>query len=285
MTSRFPIAITLAALVVACGPGEKPANDNPVTTATTATPATTTTVGTPTAVPARPDVKIPSEGLALWLAADELAKTGANENEITEWRSPNNMRAVAIGEGRAPRLYANAINGKAAVRFDGENDLLQTNVNIDPEVMPNVTIVAVFNSRVAETETQRKLYGHDNGGYDRAAGIDGRAPTANYTIFGGSQSVVPFFTLEANRTYLTVDSYAPDALNAWVNGEKKVNAVPAKYDSGLPHLYLGGTGPSFDEPWAGDIAEVLVYMRTLSDAERMQVEDYLAAKYGVALVR
>jgi cytochrome c-type biogenesis protein CcmH/NrfF len=50
-------------------------------------------------------------------------------------------------------------------------------------------------------------------------------------------------------------------------------------------MYLGGTGTSYSEYWNGDIAEVIVYGRTLTDAERTQVEDYMAKKYGITLTR
>jgi hypothetical protein len=53
----------------------------------------------------------------------------------------------------------------------------------------------------------------------------------------------------------------------------------------LPNLYIGGTGTVYHEPWQGDLAEFIVYARVLSDRERMQVEDYLAKKYGVTVAR
>ena len=53
----------------------------------------------------------------------------------------------------------------------------------------------------------------------------------------------------------------------------------------LPNMYIGGTGTSFNQFWKGDIAEIIVYARVLTDAERAKVEDYLAKKYGVTMVR
>jgi hypothetical protein len=50
-------------------------------------------------------------------------------------------------------------------------------------------------------------------------------------------------------------------------------------------IYIDGTGTSFNQFWKGDIAEMIVYARVLSDAERAKVEDYLAKKYGVTLAR
>jgi hypothetical protein len=39
------------------------------------------------------------------------------------------------------------------------------------------------------------------------------------------------------------------------------------------------------EPWKGDIAEMIVYSRSLDDTERRKVEDYLADKYRLTLSR
>ena len=73
------------------------------------------------------------------------------------------------------------------------------------------------------------------------------------------------------------------------NGKKMLDKVAATWganpEDALPNLYIGGTGTSYHEPWQGDLAEIIVYARMLSDQERMQVEDYLAKKYGVALAR
>ena len=37
--------------------------------------------------------------------------------------------------------------------------------------------------------------------------------------------------------------------------------------------------------FAGDIAEILVYDRGLATKERLELEDYLSRKYGIALSR
>ena len=74
-----------------------------------------------------------------------------------------------------------------------------------------------------------------------------------------------------------------------MNGKKMLDKVAAAWgadpNDALPNLYIGGTGTSYHEPWQGDLAEFIVYARTLTDPERMQVEDYLAKKYGVTVAR
>ena len=70
-----------------------------------------------------------------------------------------------------------------------------------------------------------------------------------------------------------------------MNGKKMLDKVAATWEDALPNLYLGGTGTSYQEPWQGDLAEVIVYGRVLTEQERMQVEDYLGKKYGVGISR
>ena len=285
MKRLLPLALLLA---LACGKKETPP---PVSETGPPTPPPTTTTAPPPPERMTPGIievagaEVPTGGLALWLRADAMTTT-AGENAVSVWKSPNNMTAQQPEAGRQPRLYPNAIGGHPALRFDGDDDMLETNLSIDPKLAPDVTVIAVFNSRVAEASPLRKVYGADDGGYDRAAGLDDRAGEGKtYTIFGGGQGVVGYFPLAANQTYITVDGWGAKAFNGWVNGQKMLDNHEVSNEQGLPHLYIGGTGTVYSEPWAGDIAEVLVYTRTLTDPERTGIEDYLAKKYSVTLKR
>ena len=286
MKKLLPLVLLL---VLACGKKETPVSD---TTASEPQPVDTTTTAPPPApVRVTPGVievagaEVPTAGLALWLRADAMVTTGA-DNAVSAWKSPNNMQATQTEAGRQPHVYPNAIGGRPALRFDGDDDMLETNLNVNPGVVPDLTVIAVFNSRVAEASPLRKVYGADDGGYDRAAGLDDRAGEGKtYAIFGGGQGVVGYFPLVANQTYVTVDGWGAKAFNGWVNGQKLLDNHEVSSEESLPHLYLGGTGTVYNEPWAGDIAEVLVYTRALTDPERTGIEDYLAKKYGVTLKR
>jgi hypothetical protein len=97
--------------------------------------------------------------------------------------------------------------------------------------------------------------------------------------------VVGVSTFAANTANLTIENYANKKLNTWVNGAAAKSNIDAEYDHMPNHLYIGGTGHSYTESWKGDIAEMLIYKRTLTDEERKKVEDYLGAKYGVKLSR
>ena len=271
--------------------------ETPTTTSTTPppAPATTTTAATDTTktiyVPP-PDVNVanapvPTSGLSLWLRADSGVTAGA-DGKVSSWAvEGSTVKATAGLPETRPALAQNAIGGKPAVHFDGGTNILEANLNIDPAASPQLTVISVFTSDTDAPTPPRKLYGADDGGYDRAAGLDNRADPFNYTVFGGNADVIGIFKLAANTPYLTVDSYdqTKKMLNVWVNGAPAKQNQQIDHGASLDKFYIGGSGTVYHEPWLGNVAEMLVYRRILTDDERKKVEDYLAGKYGLKLTR
>jgi hypothetical protein len=154
--------------------------------------------------------------------------------------------------------------------------------------------VSVFSSDVEASAPLRKLYGSDDGDFDRAAGLDDRALSGrNYTVFGGPDSggsgVIGYFHLVANDAYVTVDQFGPATFNGWVQGLHAVVNVPTTSGEGPATFFIGGIYP-YDsafgqEPWQGELAEMLIFGGTLPDAQRMALEDFLARKYDIDLFR
>ncbi len=232
---------------------------------------------------------IPASGVLLWLTGDDALASATNGKVLT-WQNASvpNVTAKAAKPEQAPVAAANALNGHATVQFDGTDRTLMTSIDISPARMPEGTIITVFRSKTADKSPLRKVYGDDNGGYDRAIGLDDRGGEKNLTLFSGS-GVEGYFNLEVDKPYIVVDQYSPKEFSGWVNGNPALTKLAAawgeKPEDALPNMYIGGTGTSYSEYWNGDIAEVIVYGRTLTDAERTQVEDYLAKKYGITLTR
>jgi hypothetical protein len=280
------LSLCLAALI-ACKKKEEAPLAPPQPVATQAQPATTTTVSPVTPQPTvtlAAGAPIPAAGIGLWLVADD-AKPGA-DGKVASWSNAAvaGVTATADKPELQPSVVASALNGHAVVRFDGERNMLMTNVDISPARMPEATVFAAFNSKAEASSPLRKLYGDDNGGYDRAVGLDSRGGDKNYTVFTGG-GVQGYFTLKANETYVTADQFTKTEFSGWVDGKATLTKVAGSWGDALPNLYIGGTGTSYNEPWQGDLAEIVVYGRVLTDQERMQVEDYLGKKYGVAMTR
>jgi hypothetical protein len=289
MKRTIAVLALSAALVLACKKKEEPAPAAPPPPVTTSSAATTTTAApATTTVPdvAVANAPVPASGLELWLRAD-YGVTADAAGKVTSWAVEGSPLKAGVKEpAEMPSLVAAAINGKPAIRFDGENNVLEVPMSIDAAASPELTVISVWSSATADKSPLRKLYGADNGGYDRSAGIDDRAADgSNYTVFAGSGGVAGIFTFTANTPNLTIENYANKKLNAWVNGAVAKANLDAEYNDMLDHFFIGSTGRVYHEMWKGDLAEMLVYKRSLTDEERKKVEDYLAAKYGLKLGR
>jgi hypothetical protein len=284
---RTIVVFALAAAVAfACKKKAEPVPPTPAATTssvatTTVEPATRTFAGVSLA-----NAPVPTSGLALWLRGDYGVASDV-DGKVTMWAvEGSRLKAEAKEKAEWPAFVAKAVNGKPAIRFDGDHNMLEVPMSIDATVVPELTVISVWSSATADKTPLRKLYGADDSGYDRAAGIDDRAADgSNYTVFAGSGGAVGIFTFAANTPNMTIENYAHKKLNTWVNGAAAKSNVNAEYDRMPAHFFIGGTGHTYTEPWKGDLAEILVYKRTLSDEERKKVEDYLASKYGVTLTR
>lgn len=278
--------LCLLLLILGCAKHEAapPPPPQPATTTTAAaTPVATSTIQPQKGVTLAAGAPIPAGGVLLWLRAED-----AQAGKVTSWTNPlvPNVTATPVQADKPPVVTANAINGHPVVTFDGTDQQLTANVDLRPAALPDGTVISVFRSRTADPSPLRKLYGDDNGGYDRAVGLDNRGEGKNFTLFTGSDDT-GYFQLEAEKTYVLVDQYSPKEFSGWVNGVPTLTSTKCSWDpeNALPNMYLGGSGTSYEEYWKGDLAEIIVYARHLTDAERTQVEDYLAKKYGVTITR
>src|SRR5437660_2147007 len=141
--------ITLALclfLVAACKKKEEPPPAPAANTATKApapAPAPVSAAPQPTVTLAA-GAPIPAQGVALWLAADD-----AQPGKLSSWTNSAvaGVTATAAKPEEQPEVVANALNGHNVVRFDGEQNMLMTNVDIGVGRMPEATLFAVFNSK------------------------------------------------------------------------------------------------------------------------------------------
>jgi hypothetical protein len=192
-------------------------------------------------------------------------------------RSGAGNDATQSESSRRPTLVSDAVGSRAAVRFDGEDDVMRVPVDINPDIRPNLTFFIVFSSEVGDGE-RRKLFGNDNGGFDRTVGLDSRADT-NFTYFSGS-GVEPITDIEADTYYLATLEFQLDQFSAWMDGGRVVDAAPVDHGTGQDFFEIGSDGDD-SYYWQGDIAELRVYNGALSDSRRSEIEEELASSYGL----
>ncbi|MFW5707029.1 MAG: MBG domain-containing protein, partial [Bacteroidota bacterium] len=209
----------------------------------------------------------------------------------------NNNKPVLITDG--------GINGRQVVRFDGNNDFFTVPNDFSLD-MDQVTLFAVYRSTYQESYPDdaigvltAKSRGHTNRswwlvlnnnfeGSGNEAGID---PGALW--FRSSSGGDVANNLYHNGSYNNGDAYMvsvvvpPDGNNEnsklYIDGEQKDETSSSTIDHAENQVMRVGAGTSsgggVERYFSGDIAELIIYNRALTDEERQDVELALQAKW------
>ena len=201
---------------------------------------------------------------------------------VSTWadNSGNGNDATQATTVNQPIVVDNALNGKKVVRFDGVNDGLESTFVLNPNTNKDTTVYAV--EKVNQAPSQYvSVWSTDStiGGYKRGHGYDA---SSFYTQTGNSSSYNPPVGLAVGSARIVGTEYNNSQGNIYnyINGTKySRGSAETIQDTNNP--FWIGMGYNGGQNFNGDIAEVLVYNRTLNDTERKQVECYLSNKYGL----
>jgi len=223
-------------------------NGTPYTFTVTATNAIGTSLpSTPSNAVTPGEINI-FDSVSLWLKADDI--TGLNDGDsLTTWEdsSINDLDATQSTVDKKPIYKTNMINSQPAVRFDGVNDLL---VTPSTSAAAGVTIFSVVKS--ADT----------SGGYLLWLG-------------GNNNSIIHGYT-GAIWEY-----YATPRTNLGNISTSEFQIITSRVGSSLTNSISLGADAGTIAPWAGDVAELLVFKFVLSDTDYNTVYNYLNDKYFV----
>ena len=167
-------------------------------------------------------------------------------------------------------------------------------VDIRATTRPDITVFAVYKVSNASNGNLFGVWGQDNGAWDRffiasgfqgaENGVVGLGPTeGGYRIDGAGNGTTRLVTtVYDGNTSSGSNSGAADASKVYFDGalvEEFTDSTHITDASGAFHI-----GNDGDDSWFnGDIAEIIIYDRVLSDSEITDVSVYLADKYGVIL--
>ena len=236
--------------------------------------------------------------LALWLRADQgVLVSGPGVSQWTD-RSGNGRHAVQAVAAKQPLFVRNSGGARPAVRFDGVDDFLSF-----PCPVTGLAGMTMF--LVSSTLDERSggingsgnaaLFWHETENFGTV--LLTPSPTKVRYFFGTGQNQAVFAwtrpaSIDRAWSLTTAEKTGTDAV-LYVQGQEVSRQTSQKTEIAACERvgYLGrgegdkNTNRQFQgqfEGWtyfAGDIAEVIVYARALSDAERTQVEQYLLGKY------
>ena len=235
----------------------------------------TTTLGVYTAKP-------PADGLLWWMDASDASTVTTNAaGEVTQWTSKGGTVASFAKDGTLPMpTYtpagsAGALNGnKPGVWFNGTGRMrLAANASVAP-----ATTFVVFHTTAAGVNkgTDAGFYGYRDTDcglrYWSGQGIqyaDGSSPFSNADACYG------------NGARLQLVIYNTSGAAAFPADQTHVfSGVAATGRPTVAKVFVFGCyHASLDRCFIGWICESIAYSRILSDAERVQVENYLMAKW------
>ncbi|MGH7572373.1 MAG: RHS repeat-associated core domain-containing protein [Gemmatimonadota bacterium] len=235
--------------------------------------------------PAEPQVSDPAPGYVGWFKADAIVGLSDGDS-VSTWEDagPNNKDATQGTGGRKPIYKTGILAGKPVLRFDGADDRLVSPSGSDIWGLTNhFTVFAVV-----RLDPSPGSGGHDVVGSSSFANnldLYARRNDAGGNWLAHSSS--PDGTRNSDLV-LSPDTWyvLTWRLKAFQHVQIRADKVYRLNDTNYGGL---GTAPSpaaigarqnGGNPFKGDIAEVIFYTGSLSDAAMETTEDYLRSKYG-----
>jgi hypothetical protein len=173
---------------------------------------------------------------------------------------------------RQPSFVSGALNGKPVLRFNGAQSMY-----LDTFASPTTFTVFIVGKNSNPSES-----------FSMILGPGGNAPNNQMRWEGGSRAL---FVGTGNNLPVITSS---------IGNTRVFHALSTRYDGGTMTVYRDGNATSSHSfstsgPWTlasvgsyyssyymqGDLAEVLIYARALSESERASVNSYLRSKYNL----
>lgn len=238
-----------------------------------------------------------SNGLALWLRADEGTNTVVDGASLTSWadQSSQNRNAATATLGGAspvnPTFESSEINFNPAIRFldvSSTNNVYLNTTNGNT-VTDNLTIIGVYKSGQTDgtantMTTSPAIVGADaSGDLDYGLGLQGgnayinAANTNTFTAQSAAQYVsnVPHIVTGTRALSGNASLYIDSSLDG--TGVSDASSLSTPTSFGIGNHSVGTTTAQFD----GFIGEVIVFGSALDSDEQSRVESYLGLKYGI----
>lgn len=238
--------------------------------------------GSAPVVPVAPDGVT---GLAGWYWADTLGLS--DTDAVASWGDASGQgNLLAQGTaGSRPVFRTGIINGLPVVRFDGTDDFIRINSPSGFAGQTGLTIIAVANSQTFPGSSVTVLATTASGFNELRMQTNVGATSYAWQGIAGSGSQASGTADPAApppfRVASMVFNDATNTLIAYRNGVPGNTATEAGAASASEIMIGSRSGTSLF--WKGDIAEVAIWPRPLTNAERAGVEMEMAGRYGITL--
>lgn len=224
---------------------------------------------------------LPSTGMVLWLRGD-IGVTYDSNCKVTNWadQSASANNASQSYSAYRPTYCPDSGNGSGAVTFAAGNVIMSNTSRAISGNSSFTCFAALKYNGTANPSNNQFIFwnGLDNntGGY--GMWLDSSSHLSASWGFYDSR-VTDTDAVVGGQWYIFTTRYGGGSHQAWVNGTLK--GSPSKSNSNMTGggMSVGNKLPAPTQGFNGDIQEMIVYTRALTDVERSGVESYLATKY------
>lgn len=221
---------------------------------------------------------------ALWLDADDNSTITLVSGVVSEWRdkSGNLRHATQATAGNRPLLVANGLNGTDVIRFNGSNNFLKFSVQLFSN-----SLFSIFCILKAPPQTNTAILAQHSGLANVGRTVWGCDDNGRFRLFFNNGSSYTLSS-QANRINNTPNLYYWESDGSG-NSQLLYNGIldsSLNNQSWTPYSMntllgcIGSTSYS-DFFYFGDISQVIIFPRVLTQTEREKVEGYLAHKTGL----
>ena len=237
---------------------------------------------------------IPStiSNMNIWLMAD--SNTTTNSGILNSWQPINTTSAFTQSITNAcPTLVNNVINGKPVIRFDGIANYMDYQSEID---LQDFSIFAVFKSKLKTTPSNSSRQTLISNAQDNSPNCPVWMGPVSSSMINETMSFMSYNTYpDLKASYITSDidstfqllnaNLNVDIFTLWINNNTPTinshtnGGLNSSINRSLDKLKRIGAyvGPS--DFFNGDIAEIIIYNKSLSSNEQSEVLSYLRNKY------
>ncbi len=239
------------------------------------------------------------DGLTLWLDATDTDgdfDPDTNPTTISSWFDKGPYRNHVANTGGTLYRTASGINGKQSISFNGASNNM--NFAISPFDTGNVGYTAIValqvNSLTNSYSNSNSIFFTGGSGNNTRAFFRVAASGAFVHGWGdgsgNGNSTYDLFTTagtaKANTPYIFTSIYEPSEATK-VGRRIYVNGVESAYSPSTALNMATGAGQigrgNGGQNLRGFLGELMTYNRALNDDEREAVEQYLSAKWGIAI--
>jgi hypothetical protein len=219
---------------------------------------------------------IPTDGLLLWLRADRGVTEENGAVAIWADQSGNDLHATQTASNVRPKLVRQAIGGQPSIEFDGVDDFMRLPPGFN-DFSAGVSVFTVVQR--APTSACNAMLELSNGPEIDDISIGEFNQELYYEVFngwtgGGALGTdTPLMLAVVHHTNLTLEMRR----NGQLGGEGSTDLPTTVLRE---QNFVGRSLYADCVVFPGQIGEVLIYARAVSDAELLSVEAYLRSRWA-----